>query len=184
MACTLTTFTKAPMNITEGLRLGSGGESSLRDISSVGDTFNCSVTASAPIMKTSHRSCMKIYDRKYHILTLHLHKIYLPCFSALWVSTSIIFDRSIGRMTLKPFPSSSSCGDCWSPNRDDLSPSIDGVIAGDEVTDSWQSNRRWRWSDESLQLYRMTRPVKCIYHIQITKEPITQSLAQLFRKKS
>ena len=83
MACTLTTFTKAPMNITEGLRLGSGGESSLRDISSIGDTFNCSVTASAPIIKTSHRSCMKIYDRKYRILTLHLHKIYLPCFSAL-----------------------------------------------------------------------------------------------------
>ena len=83
MACTLTTFTKAPMNITEGLRLGSGGESSLRDISSVGDTFNCSVTASAPIMKTSHQLCMKIYDRNYHILTLHLHKIYLPCFSAL-----------------------------------------------------------------------------------------------------
>ena len=169
MACTLTTFTKAPMNITEGLRLGSGGESSLRDISSVGDTFNCSVTASAPIIKTSHRSCMKIYDRKYHILTLHLHKIYLPCFSALWVSTSIIFDRSIGRMTLKPFPSSSSWGDCWSPNRDDFSPSIDGVIAGDEVTDSWQSNRRWRWSDESLQLYRMTRPVKCIHYIEITR---------------
>ena len=118
------------------------------------------------------------YDRwrKSHFLTLNLLDIYLPCFSALWVSTSIIFDRSIGRMTLKPFPSSSSCGDCWSPNRDDLSPSIDGVIAGDEVTDSWQSNRRWRWSDESLQLYRMTRPVKCIYHIQITKEHISQSI--------
>ena len=57
---TSTTFTKAPINITEGLRLGSGGESSLRDISSVGETFNCSVTASAPIIKTSHRICMKI----------------------------------------------------------------------------------------------------------------------------
>lgn len=170
VVCTSTTFTKAPINITEGLRLGSGGESSLRDISSVGETFNCSVTASAPIIKISHRVCMKIMiRRKSHFLTLHLHDIYLPCLSALWVSTSIIFDRSIGRMTLKPFPSSSSCGDCWSPNRDDFSPSIDGVIAGDEVTDSWQSNRRWRWSDESLQLYRMTRPVKCIYHIQITK---------------
>ena len=173
IACTLIPLTKAPINITEGLRLGSGGESSLRDISSVGETFNCSVTASAPIMKTSHRLCMKIMINWHyffrHFLTLNLLDIYLPCFSALWVSTSIIFDRSIGRMTLKSFPSSSFCGDCWSPNRDDLSPSIDGVIAGDEVTDSWQSNRRWRWSDESLQLYRMTRPLKCIYHIQITK---------------
>ena len=71
MACTLTTFTKAPMNITEGLRLGSGGESSLRDISSVGDTFNCSVTASAPIIKMSHRLCMTIMiiDSLYSCMT-------------------------------------------------------------------------------------------------------------------
>ena len=59
-ACILATFTKAPINITEGLRLGSGGESSLRDISSVGETFNCSVTASAPIIKTLHRLCVTI----------------------------------------------------------------------------------------------------------------------------
>ena len=36
------------MNKTEGFLLGSGGDSSLSVISSVGDNFNWRVTASAP----------------------------------------------------------------------------------------------------------------------------------------
>ena len=44
------TFIKAPINSTDGLRLGSGGESSFKEISSVGDTFNCKVMPSAPRM--------------------------------------------------------------------------------------------------------------------------------------
>ena len=44
----LFTLINAPMNKTEGFLLGSGGDSSLSVISSVGDNFNWSVTASAP----------------------------------------------------------------------------------------------------------------------------------------
>ena len=42
------TLINAPMNKTEGFLLGSGGDSSLSVISSVGDNFNWRVTASAP----------------------------------------------------------------------------------------------------------------------------------------
>ena len=34
-----------------------------------------------------------------------------------------------------------------------------GVMAGEEVTDSWQSKIRKRWSLESLQLYKIALPM-------------------------
>ena len=86
----------------------------------------------------------------------------IPCFSALWVSASVILDKSIGRMTLIPncLLSCSFCFPFCSPKFVDLSASIVGVMAGEDVTDSWQSKIRKRWSDESLQLYKMARPEK------------------------
>ena len=68
-------------------------------------------------------------DKRNLRARLWLQNRMLPCFSALCVSASVIFDKSIGRMTL--------IAELLSPMFFGLSVSVRvGVMAGEEVTDS------------------------------------------------